>query len=116
MFAQGLAAAVRNKPELNLEPILMLNPGQIILDADVSCIDVAVIDVRNMHSTDKETGCSVCKLLRQALPDCRVLLLVSQDHTFERHMAIEAIRSGMVDDFVFHDTSLDYLLAKLSAL
>ena len=114
VFAQGLAAAIKNRPELNLEPILILNPEQTILDADLSGIDVAVIDVTDRY--EDKNSCSLCGRLRKALPNCRLLLLVAQNHPEERKTVIDAIRQGMADDFVFHDTSLDYLLAKLAAL
>ena len=114
VFAQGLAAAIKNRPELNLEPILILNPEQTILDADLSGIDVAVIDVTDRY--EDKNSCSLCGRLRKVLPNCRLLLLVAQNHPEERKAVIDAIRQGLADDFVFHDTSLDYLLAKLAAL
>ena len=114
VFAQGLAAAIKNRPELNLEPILILNPEQTILDADLSGIDVAVIDVTDRY--EDKNSCSLCERLRKVLPNCRLLLLVAQNHPEERKAVIDAIRQGLADDFVFHDTSLDYLLAKLAAL
>ena len=114
VFAQGLAAAIKNRPELKLEPILILNSQQTILDADLSGIDIAVIDVMDMY--EHGTSCSLCGRLRKALPNCRLLLLVAQNHPEERKAVIDAIRQGLADDFVFHDTSLDYLLAKLAAL
>jgi DNA-binding NarL/FixJ family response regulator len=114
VFAQGLAAAIKNRPELKLEPILILNSQQTILDADLSGIDIAVIDVMDMY--EDKNSCSLCERLRKVLPNCRLLLLVAQNHPEERKAVIDAIRQGLADDFVFHDTSLDYLLAKLAAL
>jgi hypothetical protein len=33
-----------------------------------------------------------------------------------RHAAEEARRSGLIDDYVFYDASLDYLISKLDSM
>lgn len=115
VLAQSLAASMNNNPELGFEPFLLLNPHQTSLDAEVLKIDVAVIDM--IDNAKKETGTilSLCKKLRDAVPTCCLLLFVSQDDRNGRKMAINAMKSKVADDFVFYDTSLDYLFAKLSA-
>ncbi|MGI6497369.1 MAG: hypothetical protein ACOX0U_00755 [Oscillospiraceae bacterium] len=115
VLAQSLAAAVRNHPDLRLEPFLLLNPRQITLDADLVKIDIAVIDVMEAPPKEAETAGSICKKLRQTVPNCRLLLLVSQDNEKGCKMTIDAIKSGAADDFVFYDMSLEYLFAKLAA-
>jgi hypothetical protein len=116
VLAQSLAAAVRNNPDLRLEPFLLLNPHQAALNADLVRIDTAVVDVMDVTPKETETALSICKKLRQTVPGCRLLLLVSQDNKKGRKMAIDAIKSRAADDFVFYDTSLEYLFAKLEAL
>ncbi len=113
MLAQSLAAVVRNNPDLRLEPFLLLNLHQAVLDADLVKIDIAVVDVMDVPSKESETALSLCKKLRQTVPGCRLLLLVSQNNKKGRKMAIDAIKSRAADDFVFYDTSLEYLFAKL---
>ncbi|MDL2224595.1 hypothetical protein LJC20_00080 [Eubacteriales bacterium OttesenSCG-928-M02] len=115
MLAQSLAAATKNWPQLEFEPFLLLDPGQAILDAVVLKIDIAVVDVIDGTAKETETTLSFCKKLKEAVADCRLLLLVSQDDEVGRNMAIGAIKSNLVDDFVFYDTSLAYLFAKFSA-
>ncbi len=83
------------------------------MDADLGGIDIAVIDV--MDTYEHGTSCSLCERLRKALPTAAFASCV-QNHPEERKAVIDAIRQGLADDFVFHDTSLDYLLAKLAAL
>lgn len=115
VLAQSLAAAVRNSPALEFEPFLLLNPGQASLDAEVLKIDIAVVDVMDGASKEIETAGSLCEKLRGAVPGCRLLLLVSQDDRTGRKMAIRAMKSKTADDFVFYDTTLEYLFAKLAA-
>ncbi|MDL2294829.1 hypothetical protein LJC60_09430 [Ruminococcaceae bacterium OttesenSCG-928-D13] len=115
MLAQSLAAAVKGNPELEFEPFLLLDPQQASLDAEVLKLDVAVVDVIDGAAKETETLLSFCKRLRMTVPGCRQLLLVSQDDKIGQKMAICAMKSKTVDDFVFYDTSLEYLFAKLAA-
>lgn len=115
VLAQSLGAAVRNNIELGFEFFLLLNPYQASLDAEVLNLDVAVVDVIEGGAKETETLLSFCKRLRETVPDCRLLLLVSQDDQPGREMAIRAVKTKVADDFVFYDTSLEYLFAKLAA-
>lgn len=115
VLAQSLAAAVKSNPKLGFDPFLLLNPHQASLDAEVLEIDVAVIDVIDGASKKAEPILSFCEKLRVTLPACRLLLLVSQDDKSGQKMAIDAMKSKVADDFVFYDTSLEYLFAKLAA-
>jgi len=107
VLAQSLADTAKNHPEWGIELVLLLNPGQAALDAEVLKIDAAMIDV------GPEEAEGFCEALRRASPGCRLLLLAPKT---ERKMAIRAVRSRAADDFVFYDASLEYLFAKLAAI
>lgn len=114
VLAQSLAKSVRGQSELAIEFYPLLNLHQAILDADVLNINVALVDV--MSDSIKASVPKFCNLLRQTVAGCKILLLVSQDDMAGREMAITATKGELADDFVFYDTSLDYLLAKLTAI
>lgn len=88
VLAQSLAAAMNSHPELGFEPFLLLNPNQATLDAEVLRIDAAVIDVTDRASDEAEVVLTCCKMMRQKLPACRLLLLVSQEDQPGRRVAI----------------------------
>ena len=111
VLAQSLAAAVKSNPALGFEPFLLLDPGQAALDAEILGLDAAVVDTGGAGNTE-----AFCGALRQRAPGCRLLLLVPQGGGAGRRTAIKAVRCGAADDFVFCDTSLDYLFAKLAAM
>ena len=115
VLAQSLLAAIDARSELGFELFVLLNPSQAILDIEVLKINTAVIDILDGTIIETETALSFCKKLRKANPDCRLLLLLSQDDKIGKKMVINAIRNCIADDFVFYDTSLEYLFAKLSA-
>ncbi len=54
--------------------------------------------------------------IKEASPSCKILLMCSElDEVAVKH-AILARKEARVDDFVFYDTSVEYLKASLSAL
>lgn len=116
VFAQSLAPQIRNNPDLGYEPFLLLNLGQAALDAEVLKIDFAVIDTIAETAKEIEMVLDLCKELRKAAVGCRILLLVSQDSREGCDLAMKSLKDKIIDDFVFYDESLEYLLAKLSSL
>lgn len=115
ILAQSLAAAIKVMSTFEFEFILLLDSRQALLDAEIFEIDVALIDVMDNDTKEKESPISFCEGLHNKLPNCHLLLLVSQDNSVSRNMATEAKRNNIVEDFVFYDASLKYLLAKLAA-
>jgi len=108
ILAESLSAAMKSTPALEFKPFLLLNSQQALLDAEVFEIDIALIDIASF-------SLSFCQGLHKNLPNCHLLLLVSQDDREIRKMATEAKKKKVVDDFVFYDASLKYLFAKLTA-
>ena len=116
VLAQSLATLIRNDPDMPFDPYVLLNFSQAVIDAEILGIDVAVIEM--IAETPTETGIvpSLCMELRKSNPDCQVFLLVPQDSKESCDTAMAAVNAKTADDYVFLDTSLDYLLAKLLAL
>lgn len=96
---------------------LLHNLTQIFLDLEVLEIDVALIDM-GLFDTDCDKGVPFSFFLKihNVLPDCQLLLLVSQEDKKNRAIASEAKQKQIIDDFVFYDASLKYLLSKLTSL
>ncbi len=113
VLAQSLAAAIRNYPDLEIEPCLLIDAGQVLLDAEVQGIEVAVIDMTWSNSEESQSAWSLCEELCQAVPRSKILLLVPQGDPLAKDMAMSAIKRKVADDYVFFDASLDYLLLAL---
>lgn len=119
IFAQSFESAMESISKTDFELILLLNPSQALLDAEILEIDVALIDMSLFDPSNndaKESGFIFCKKLNKILPACKLLLLVSQDDLINRKMAIEAKEKKIIDDYVFLDLSLKYLFAKIATL
>lgn len=113
ILAQSLDLAIKSNSDVSFDFFLFLNPNQALLDAMIFEIDVALIDATDSNIEKSEA--SFCEVLHKNLPNCHLLLLVSQDDNVSRQKASKAKKDKIIDDFVFYDASLKYLLAKLTA-
>lgn len=101
-----------------VEVILLLNPKQVILDAKILEIDVALIDLTfsDNQEINNNIQCLLCEEISLSLPKCHIILLVSQHDKENRKIAFKAKQDHKIDDFVFYDASIKYLVAKLSSI
>lgn len=80
---------------------------------DIFHADVVILDIVDQAETERAV--ELCRSLRQGGQAVRILLLVRPERAVVRTVAVEAKNAGLADDFVFYDSSLSYLLAKLAA-
>ena len=114
MLGQGLSAAFQSKSKLEFRWAAQLNYPQAIVGVDVFRADVVILDAADQ--ADMEQAVAICRSLRQQEPDVKILLLVRPEQAIVRKVAVDAKNAGLADEFVFYDSSLTYLLAKLEAL
>jgi len=102
--------------DLEFEMHILQNQLQAVLDAQILSIDVAVLELFSHFPEHIEIAIGICKGLRESLPSCRILLIAPQDNDDIRNLAVNSVALHTVDDYVFYDVSLDYLLAKLLSM
>ncbi len=114
ILGQGLSAAILSKPEFDFRWEAQLQYSQAIVGADVFHADVVLLDVADQ--VDMKCALEICQSLRQNSQTTKILLLVRPEQAAVRAQAVDAKNAGQVENFVFYDSSLSYLLAKLAAL
>ena len=114
ILGQGLSAAILSKPEFDFRWEAQLQYSQAIVGADVFHADVVLLDVADQ--VDMKRALEICQSLRQNSQTTKILLLVRPEQAAVRAQAVDAKNAGQVDNFVFYDSALSYLLAKLAAL
>ena len=114
IVAQGLEAVLEARPELRMKLLPLIPPVNARVDVMVHRPDILLVDVTGTLS--REGLFSLCRRLKEDLPECKVVLLLSEDEEYYRNLMVQARTRNLADDFVFYDNSVDYLLAKLSAL
>ena len=113
MLGQGLSAAVQSKPELDFLWAAQLNYPQAVVGIDIFHAGVVILDAADQ--ADMERAVEICRSIRRNKQDVKILLLVRPEQAAVRKVAVDAKNAGLADDFVFCDSSLTYLLAKLAA-
>lgn len=112
VLVQSFATAVKAKEEADFQLIPMLGYKQAALDAEVLGADIAIVDGNH----EIGTALYLCGQLRTAVPGCKLLFLVGQQSRADSEIAVAAKRIGRIDDFLFYDSSLEYLIAKLLSM
>lgn len=114
LLGQGLLAAIQSKSETGFRWTTQLSYSQAVVGADVFHTDIVILDV--VDQTDMEEALEICQTLRQYNHAIKILLLVRPEQVVIRRKSVEAKNTGVIDNFVFYDSSLTYLFAKLEAL
>lgn len=114
ILGQGLSAAILAKSEIGFKWAAQLNYSQAVVGADIFHADMVIVDV--VDQMDMEYAADICQSLRENNRAVKILLLVRPEQPIVRRKSVDAQKAGLIDNFVFYDSSLTYLLAKLEAL
>lgn len=79
-------------------------------------IDIAVIEVPESGSNPEGEKLAICREIADTSPNCKLLLMCSEESESCKKAIVEAKRRGEIEDFVFYDSSLEYLIAKLESM
>lgn len=118
VLGQGLSAAIHAKPELDFLWAAQFHYPQAVVGVDIFHADVVMLDIvdqADMDQADMDQAVGICQPLRQVEQDLKILLLVRPEQSVVCSRVIDAKNAGLIDDFIFYDSSLAYLLAKLAA-
>ena len=106
--------AIQSKPELSFRWATQLHYPQAIIDVSIFHADVVILDI--VDQADMKQAVEICQSIRRDTQGVKILLLVRPEQAIMRNVAVDTKNAGLTDDFVFYDSSLTYLLAKLEAL
>ena len=87
------------------------------LTAEACSPEITIVEVPESGSWKSAEKCfTVCDMIRRQLPDCKLVILCSENDKDSYQAAIQAKKESRIDDFLFYDNSVHYLLSKLEAL
>ena len=78
--------------------------------------DIALVEIPENKAYHPEDYVKICTEVRDATPGCKLLLMCPEDSGESKNAAVEAMQAGEIDDFVYYDVSIDYLVSKLLVL
>lgn len=114
MLGQGMSAAFQSKPEQEFLWAAQLHYSQAVVGVDIFHADVIILDI--VDQEEMEQAVKICQSIRLDEQSVKILLLVRPELAAVRKRAVDTKSAGLADDFVFYDSSLTFLLAKLEAL
>ncbi len=114
MLGQGMSAAFQSKPEQEFLWAAQLHYSQAVVGVDIFHADVIILDI--VDQEEMEQAVKICQSIRLDEQSVKILLLARPEPAAVRKRAVDTKNAGLADDFVFYDSSLTYLLAKLEAL
>ena len=93
------------------------NYATAALTAETCSPEIIVLEIPESGSWKSAEKClAVCDVIRGQFPDCKQVILCSENDADSCREAIRAKQARRIDDFLFYDSSIHYLLSKLEAL
>lgn len=119
MFAESLKRFIDSQNVKQFDFFVLFNPSQVILDLEVLKIDIVLVDMAfdnktkflNSHS---DNNLNFCKKTFRQFNAYKIIFLVSPNDLNNRQIAQMAKQEELIEDFIFYDSSLKYLISKLA--
>jgi len=112
--AQSLAQKLRDTPNLRL--VFELSYANAEAAVRNHGADVALIEAAESGGLGGAECLALCVHLREEAPQCKLLLMCPEQDREVVARTVEAKRQGCIDDFVFYDATIDYLVSKLLSM
>lgn len=77
---------------------------------------IALVEIPERHGFPVQYVLDVCKDIQEASPGCKIILICPENNEESVEATLKAKKEGEIDDFLFYDLSVDYLVAKLETL
>lgn len=79
-------------------------------------LEVILIEVSESRNYDIEYCLILCEEIRKINPWCKLLLMVPEQNKNSVNLVVKAKVSKEIDDFVFYDVTIDYLVSKILSI
>ena len=78
--------------------------------------DIALIEIPEKQGTPAHDVLVIGEGIKSASPSCKIVLLCPEQDKESVSACVEAKKQGRIEDFLFFDSGVDYLVSKLEAL
>ncbi|NLF80614.1 MAG: hypothetical protein GX572_05425 [Clostridia bacterium] len=111
------ALIAQTKDDLRFELQADQNYDSALITA-ISCQpEIVVVEIPESGRFRLAEKClNICDAIREQVPGCKQVLLCSESDTGSCRAAIQAKQENRIDDFLYYDTSINYLFSKLESL
>ena len=77
---------------------------------------LALVEIPEKHGFPALDTLNVCGEIKKSSPDCKIVLLCPEQDKESVDACIDAKKRDEIEDFLFYDSSVDYLASKLESL
>ena len=113
-IAQGLMQMLKEKAELNI----YYESDYKSIDAAIRGHDaqIALIEISENGEYNVFQCLSLCEWLRKETPNCKLILMCPEQDKSSINEVVAAKKDRRIDEFIFYDTSVEYLATKLMSM
>ena len=77
---------------------------------------IALVEIPENRGYPVRDALDACGDIKEASPGCKIILICPENDEESVAACIEAVREGEINDYLFYDLSVDYLVSKLISL
>ena len=78
--------------------------------------NIALVEIPERSGTPALDALAVCNEILEASPGCKIMLLCPENDKGSVNVCVKAKQQAQIDDFLFYDSTVDYLVSKLEAM
>ena len=78
--------------------------------------DIALVEIPERDGTPALDTLEICAGMKAESPECKIVLICPEEDDESVAACIEAMKQGQIEDFLFYDATVDYLVSKIEAL
>ena len=78
--------------------------------------NIALVEIPEKRGEPAMDTLDICDKIKAVRPECKIALLCPEQDKKSVDACVEAKKQGRVEDFLFYDSGVDYLVSKLKAL
>ena len=77
---------------------------------------LALVEIPEQHGNPAGDALDVCEDIKDACPNCKIMLMCPEQDKQSVDACVEAKRKGKIEDYIFYDTTPEYLASKLESM
>ena len=78
--------------------------------------DIALVEIPEKNGDPALETLIVCSGIKNICPACKIVLLCPEQDKISVNECVKAKKQGKVEDYLFYDSGVDYLVSKLESL
>ena len=114
IIAEALVRCIERSSNLNAFVVRKFEDAADI--AKVRLPALALVEIPERYGSPALDTLDVCEEIKAASPGCKIVLLCPEQDKESVDICIEEKRRNGIEDFLFYDSSMEYLASKLNAL